>query len=359
MTFTDAIAPISNWITEGTLQRAAAVVAHRGTVVAARWWGSAADGGALDAHTLLPLASLTKPALMTAILRLVERGLLSLDLTVGDALPRAPEHTRAITIAALLTHTAGFPEHVPGVAGLAARRAPVADYVCATLNAALLFEPGTRVLYSNAGFQVLGAMVERNTGVPLADLLEREVFTPLGMRSATLRPLARPGVRVARVELGARATDRATDLYNSPYFMRLARADAGLFATARDVVTLLEMYRTGGAGVLGAPLARDAITSHTHGIPGRYGPYEWASCDFGWSWEIRGDKTPHPTGSRTSAGTFGHIGGSGVLAFSDPERQLTAVIHTLRDFSDGWAAERPYLTRVATTLVEVADAAAS
>ncbi|MGH7635468.1 MAG: serine hydrolase, partial [Gemmatimonadaceae bacterium] len=187
----------------------------------------------------------------------------------------------------------------------------------------------------------------------------REVFAPLGLRSATLRPLARPGVRVARVELGARALDRASDLYNSPYFMRLSRADAGLFATARDVVMLLEMYRTGGAGVLGAQLARDAITSHTDGIPGRYGPYEWDSCDFGWSWEIRGDKTPHPTGSRTSPATFGHIGGSGVLAFCDPERQLTAVIHTLRDFSDGWAAERPYLTRVATTLVEVADAAGS
>ena len=357
MDFPDAIAPISDWIAEGTLERAAAVVAHRGRIVAERCWGSAADGGALDAHTLLPFASLTKPALMTAILRLVERGVLPFDLTIGDTLAGAPVHTRAITIAHLLTHTAGFPEYVPGVNDLAARRAPVDDYVCATLDSPLLFEPGTRVLYSNAGFQVLGAMVERVTALPLPDLLDRDVFGPLGMRSATLRPLARPGVRVARVELGARANDRATDVYNSPYFMRLARADAGLFATPRDVITLMEMYRTGGAGVIGAALARDAIISHTHGIPGRYGPYEWESCDFGWSWEIRDGKSPHPTGARTSPGTFGHIGGSGALAFCDPERELTAVIHTLRDFSDGWAAERPYLTRVATTLVEVADAA--
>jgi CubicO group peptidase (beta-lactamase class C family) len=212
MNFADAIAPISEWVTEGTLDRAAAVVTHRGGVVAERCWGSAADGGALDAQTLLPFASLTKPALMTAILCLVERGALSFDLSIGDALAGALAHTRAITIANLLTHTAGFPEYVPGVNDLAARRAPVDDYVCATLDSPLLFEPGTRVLYSNAGFQVLGAMIERVTAVPLADLLEREVFTPLGMRSATLRPLARPGMRVARVQLGARGGHRATDL---------------------------------------------------------------------------------------------------------------------------------------------------
>jgi hypothetical protein len=59
MNFADAIAPISGWVTECTLDRAATVVTHRGRVVAERCWGSAADGGALDAHTLLPFASLT------------------------------------------------------------------------------------------------------------------------------------------------------------------------------------------------------------------------------------------------------------------------------------------------------------
>ncbi|MBX6331411.1 MAG: serine hydrolase, partial [Gemmatimonadaceae bacterium] len=77
----------------------------------------------------------------------------------------------------------------------------------------------------------------------------------------------------------------------------------------------------------------------------------------GWGWEVKGGKSPHPTGARTSARTFGHIGGSGVLAFSDPDRRLTVVIHTCRDFGDGWAADRPYLTRVATRLVEAADGA--
>lgn len=355
--FPNSLDPITTWLADGTIARAAAIVMHRGRVVAERYWGDATDGAPLDADTLFPFASLTKPSLATAVLRLVERGALSLALPVG-ALPGAPAHWRAVTVAQLLTHTAGFSEYVPGVEQLEARAAPAADYVRAALAEPPRFPPGTRVLYSNAGFQVLGALVEHATGEPIPDLLDRETFAPLGMATATLRPLSRPGARTARVELGARAGQPRTELYNSPYFKRLARADAGLFAAPRDVARLLEAFRLGGAGALGAATARDAITSHTHGLPGRYGPWEWESCDFGWSWEIKAEKSPHPTGPRTSSRTFGHTGGSGVLAFCDPDRALTAVIHTCRDFSDGWAAARPYLTRVASALVEAADAAA-
>jgi CubicO group peptidase (beta-lactamase class C family) len=355
MSFSSTLDPVTNWISEGIIARAAAVVLHDGNVVAERYWGSAADGGAIDADTLLPFASLTKPALATVALRLVERGVLTLDLTLGEVIADAPAAVRGISVAQLLTHSSGFPEHVPGTAALEARRAPVSDYVRATLEAELMFAPGTRVLYSNAGFQVLGAIVELVAGVPVPEVMEREVFAPVGMMRATMRPLARPGARVARTELGARAGDPATDIYNSPYFRRLGRADAGLFATPRDVAALLELYRQGGCGVLTVAMSQDAITSHTHGIPGKYGPYTWESCDFGWGWEVKNGKAPHPTGARTSARTFGHIGNAGALAFCDPERAISVVIHTLRDFGDGWAAERPYLARVAGALIDEAD----
>lgn len=357
MSFGAALEPIPEWMADGVIARAAAVVLHRGAVVAERYWGTAADGGALDDATLLPFASLTKPSLMTALLRLVDRGTFSLSRTLGEVLPGARDALGAISVEQLLTHTAGFPEFVPGVAALEARGAPLEEYVRATLAGGVLFGPGTRVLYSNAGFLVLGALVEAVTGTAIPALLSRETFLPLGMTSTTLLPLARPGARMARVELGAERGSARTEIYNSAYFKRLGRADAGLFATPRDVARLLEAYRRDGAGVVSAALAREAITSRTQGLPGRYGPYEWASCDFGWSWEIRGDKSPHPTGPRTSPATFGHIGGSGALAFCDPARELSVVLHTLRDFSDGWAAERPYLTRVATGLVEAADGA--
>jgi beta-lactamase class C len=356
MPLSSTLDPVDEWLGNGTIARAAAVVLRDGDIVAERYWGLAADGGVIDADTLLPFASLTKPALATAVLRLADRGVLTLALTLGEVITDAPAPVRGITVAQLLTHSSGFPEHVPGTAALEARRAPVSDYVRATLEGELVFPPGTRVLYSNAGFQVLGAIVERVTGIAIPELLERELFVPAGMARATMRPLARPGARIARTELGARAGDPATDIYNSPYFRRLARADAGLFATPRDVAALLELYRLGGRGVLREATARDAITSHTHGIPGRYGPYTWESCDFGWGWEIKNGKAPHPTGPRTSASTFGHIGNAGALTFCDPERALTVVIHVLRDFSDGWAAERPFLTRLASALVERADA---
>jgi beta-lactamase class C len=355
MSFAAALDAIGGWVAEGTLARAAAVVLHRGAVAAERRWGDAADGAPLDADTLFPVASLTKPAVATAVLRLVERGELSLRLTIGEAIPDAPASTRAITVAQLLTHTGGFPEHVPGVGALEARMAPVEAYVRAALDGAPLFPPGTRVLYSNPGFQVLGAMLERATGAAVADLIERETLAPAGMTGSTLRPLARAGARTARVVLVRPHPSPRTEIYNSPYFKRLARADAGLFAPLRDVARLMELYRLGGDGVLRPETALDALTSKTAGVPGRYGPYEWESCDFGWGWELRAGKSPHPTGARTSGRTFGHIGGAGVLAFCDPERALTVVLHCCRDFSDGWAKNRPYLTRVAGALVEASE----
>lgn len=354
VTFGQALDPVGEWIAHGIIRRAAAVVMHRGAVVAERYWGDAADARPLDAATLLPFASLTKPVTATAALRLVERGALSLERSLGDALPDVPAAWSGVTVARLLTHTAGFPEFVPGAAELEARMAPADAYVRAALGAEPAFPPGTRVLYSNPGFQVLGAVLERATGTPVGHLLEREALAPLGLAHATLHPLARPGARTARTELGPRGGNPRTEIYNSAYFKRLARADAGLFATPRDVALLLEAYRLDGRGVLSPDTARDAVTSHTAGIPGRYGAYEWPSCDFGWSWEIRDGKTPHPTGGRTSARTFGHLGGSGAMAFCDPERALTVVLHTLRDFGDGWATRGPYLTRVSGALVDAA-----
>jgi beta-lactamase class C len=354
MTIAKALAPIDEAIADGTLRRAAAVVLMGSALEGEKYWGDASDGQPVDADTLFPFASLTKPVVATAVLRLVERQALELDRSIGAAIPDAPLAVRKITIQQLLTHTAGFPETVPHFPQLEAKLAPLPDWIRAAIGASPAFPPGSRVLYSNAGFLVLGAMVEHISHAPLPSLLERDVLSPLGMSRSTLLPLSSPGARIAMVELPRSRSDPRTAIYNSPYFRRLGRADAGLFATARDIARLLECYRRQGAGVLGGELARSAVRSHTAGIPGRYGPWEWTSCDFGLGWEIRGTKSPHPTGARTSPETFGHTGGSGVLAFSDPRRGLTVVIHCCRDFSDGWAAQRPILSQIATRLVEMA-----
>ena len=66
---------------------------------------------------------------------------------------------------------------------------------------------------------------------------------------------------------------------------------------------------------------------------GRFSPLDW-----GLGVELKGDKAPHWSGSRTSAATFGHFGGSGTFLWVDPERELACAVLTGREFGD-WAKD--------------------
>jgi CubicO group peptidase (beta-lactamase class C family) len=66
---------------------------------------------------------------------------------------------------------------------------------------------------------------------------------------------------------------------------------------------------------------------------GRFRPLDW-----GLGVELKGEKSPHWSGSRTSPATFGHFGGSGTFLWVDPERELACAALTTREFGD-WAKE--------------------
>jgi CubicO group peptidase (beta-lactamase class C family) len=218
------------------------------------------------------LASVTKPLTAYAFLIAVEEGALAFDQPAG------PD---GATVRHLLAHTAGY------------------DFGSRTVRAA----PGTRRIYSNAGFEVLGELLHAETGIPFPDYLREAVFEPLGMTASRLdgSPAA-GGVSTA--------------------------SDLSRFAAELQAPTLLSAEALAEATRVAYPGLRGVL-------PG-YGsqPHN----DWGLGFEIRDEKSPHWTGERNSPATFGHFGQSGTFLWVDPVAQLALVALADRDFG-AWAIE--------------------
>jgi D-alanyl-D-alanine carboxypeptidase len=129
------------------------------------------------------LGSITKQFTAVAILKLVEQGKLALDDEVTQYLPDYPTHGARITIDQLLAHTAGLPNYIflpEWVRTLREDRTPT-QLVDLFKDLPADFAPGTKWVYSNSGYVLLGAILEKVTGRSYADGLAANLFTPLGL----------------------------------------------------------------------------------------------------------------------------------------------------------------------------------
>jgi CubicO group peptidase (beta-lactamase class C family) len=135
--------------------------------------------------TRFNLASLDKMFTGVAVMQLVERGLLSLEMKVGDILPDYSQREVAsqVTIHQLLTHTSGLGDYFTSPflpAGLS-QLDGLDDYLALFADEPLLFPPGSATSYSNSGCIVLGLIVERVSGMSYYDFVRENIFLPAGM----------------------------------------------------------------------------------------------------------------------------------------------------------------------------------
>lgn len=134
--------------------------------------------------TKLNLASIGKVFTATAIMQLVEKGKLSLSDTVGKVLPDYPNKEVAgkVTIDHLLSHTSGMGDiHGAKYAALISSLRQVRDYLPLFVNDPLSFVPGSKMQYSNAGYILLGAIIEKVTDENYFDYVRGHIFKPSGM----------------------------------------------------------------------------------------------------------------------------------------------------------------------------------
>lgn len=343
-------------ITERRIVGAVVVVARDGRIVHARAAGMAdrEAGLPMTLDTRFRLASVTKPIVSVAVLRLVEQGRLDLDAPVTRWLPafrprladgRAPE----ITLHHLLTHTAGlgygFDQPADGayhrlgvLDGLELPDTDLAGNLGRLAQAPLHFAPGRDWRYS-LGIDVLGAVIEQATGQSLPEAVAQLVTGPLGMRdtaffAAGAQPLAVPyadgvpePVRMddhdSRVALPPEI-GHAVRFSPARAFERTAypSGGGGMIGTARDVLRLLETVRTSG----GALLRADTVARMTRDQVGAQAQAQGPGWGFGYGWAVLAD--PGAAGSPQNPGSLQWGGAYGHNWFVDPKAGLSVVVLT-------------------------------
>lgn len=138
------------------------------------------------AATTVRIGSVSKWLTSVAVLRLAERGLLSLDAPLRAALPELTGPYGGVPLVQLLANSSGIPDRVTQAIGaepsLRSSRAGSREMVARFGSGELAFAPGTRFDYAFNNWVLVHAAIERVTGARFEEVLAREVFRPAGLR---------------------------------------------------------------------------------------------------------------------------------------------------------------------------------
>ena len=154
-------------------------------------WASVENRLPARPTTLFGVASVSKAITGAAIMRLVDQGQVGLEERAFRILAMKPRDPRAhqITLRQLLTHTAGYrkqpnPAQVAREFNIPVSRVREKDLVASFIKRRLAYNPGEANAYSNFGFVVLGAVIERVVGIPTGPAIHRLVFHPMEIATA-------------------------------------------------------------------------------------------------------------------------------------------------------------------------------
>jgi D-alanyl-D-alanine carboxypeptidase len=164
---------------------AAVLVARNGKVVFRRAYGAAniETKTPLKPDDIFRIGSVTKQFTAVGILMLADEGKLSVSDDITKYLPDFPAQGKRITIEHLLTHTSGIRGYtdMPDFQKTINKRVAINEMIDRFKNEPLQFDPGTRWAYSNSGYFLLGAIIEKVSGMDYAAFMAKRVFIPLGM----------------------------------------------------------------------------------------------------------------------------------------------------------------------------------
>ena len=280
-----------------------------------------------DADTVYRIGSVSKLFTDIAVMQYVEQGLLDLDKPVSTYLPDfkpTNPFSKPITLRSLMSHSSGL-----------VREPPVGNYfdpteptLAATVNSlnqtTLIYQPGTKVQYSNAGIAVVGRVLELLSGQDFAALLDERLLQPMGMQNSAFAPKASLSSRLPEAYMWSYHDDRSV----APTF-ELGTPPAGsMYSTMNDLALFMNTLIDQGRAARGRVLRPKTL----HRMWGKQSPDSQTSArnrSFGIGF-ILGELD----------GEFSVSHGGAIYGFSSqlkvlPERKIGVAVSTNLDMSNG------------------------
>jgi serine-type D-Ala-D-Ala carboxypeptidase len=332
------------WIADGVTPAVVVLAARRGKIVLHRAFGRCgpeADAGPIDVTAIFPLASISKVIAATAVMVLVEDGLVGLNRPVADYLPQfVGEGKENVMVHHLLTHTSGLVDK-DVVAHQERRRAtlrippaeptehPVLhEATWLRMDAPLASKPGARMRYSGAGgYTLLTEIVRRVSGKNFGAFAGERIFAPLGMADTWYDlPLDR------RARLVRRSAD-LFDTFEDPSIANRPSGSVGGYSTAMDMAIFCQTFLNGGAygsaRILSPASVREMTRNQIPGVPSQFKEDFEPEASRGYGWDVKGDKKPRYHGSLDSPAAYTHQGAGGVSILVDPAYGLVMVFFSV------------------------------
>ena len=302
-------------------------------IVWARGFGEAQPGVPTDADTLFRVGSVSKLFTDIAVVARQASGELDLDAEVSELLPGfapadVPEEG-GVTLRRLMAHRAGLVREPP-VGHYFDDTAPSLAATVESLNGVpLVFPPGLRQKYSNAGIAVVGRVLEHAAGKPFADAVTEEVLSPLGLESSSFSVASAPAERLAQASMWSYDGRE----FPAPDFP-LGMAPAGSMVTSvRDLGRFITLM---AGGDLPGVLDRDSLAEMWR-VQFPNDPRDAEPTGFGLGFNRGTLEAQNAAGETTSHAVVGHGGAiygySTELAFL-PDAGLGAVAVSNVDFTN-------------------------
>ena len=268
----------------------AVVVVSGNDVVHARGFGDAGEGRRATPQSPFLLGSTSKSFTALAAMQLVDAGRLDLNARVRRYVPefRLADQADAdrITVRQALQQTTGMPATAGGPIVRSAADGTALEALHELQGTKLVTRPGTAFAYANGNYVLAGLIVERASGEPYAQYVQRHIFTPLGMRDSyvALDAAKRAGLATGHRYWFGLATA------HGPTFRPGIQPAGYLISTAQDMGRYLAMYLNHGVSADGQRLVsrRGLETMLAPGRPGKLGAWsDHADARYAMGWYRR------------------------------------------------------------------------
>jgi CubicO group peptidase (beta-lactamase class C family) len=303
------------------------IVGRHGKITPPRFFGR--QGPERDAEPirddgLFLMASITKPMVYLAAMKLVERGELILADRVTRYIPDFAAHHKDETLVLhLFTHTSGMPDMLQNNAELRQQHAPLSKFIEGAIRDTVpLFPPGTDLSYQSMGTLVVAELVQRLSGMSIHEFLTKEIFQPLGLKDIALGSASFDRARLVRVQVPEYQAESDFG-WNSRYWQELGAPWGGLFAAPEDFAVICQMMLSGGTygGVrlLAERTVERITTNRLQEQPGLPEAVR-RTQPWGLGWRMNHPGTSDSWGDLLDCNVFGHTGATGTMAWIDRQR---------------------------------------